>query len=96
MDPRERAQIETAIEQGENFALLQRSPQWIYYREWVEKAIQGYENQVHAPANRTDHVALTRALEGHEAVSSLLENMDKAITNIPKLRKQLDAIDNPE
>lgn len=95
MDPRERAVLEAAIARGEAFSALQSHLTWPAFREWLEQLRDDYERLVHASQNRSDHIALVRALEGHDVVKNLLDNFERAITKLPELRDKLDAANKP-
>lgn len=90
MDPRERQQKDKALKQGEAFQRLTLHPDWAYFRGFLEAAQSAYERKVHQEANRADHIALARALEGYDAIANALTGFDRAIEQIPKLRDQLE------
>lgn len=90
MDPRERADIEAAVEQGNAFLSLSSHPEWPRFKGWLEKARKDYDRASHNPAIRDEHIKLARVLEAYDTIDTLLRNFDRAVGQVPVLRQKLE------
>jgi hypothetical protein len=90
MDPRERADIEAAIEQGNSFISLSTHPEWPRFWAWLSKAREDYDRASHSSKLRPDHLGLVRVLEAYDTIDALMRNFDRATKQVPALRQRLE------